>query len=275
MQLACPRCQARYAFDAAQIPQDGYDARCHRCEATFFVAPPAASPATVHRGPPTPAPASGPDDEAKGRSRAMAETLAAEAERFARGQQVTTPSRRPSLSSLFDGDLHDEASESSAGERGPDDDDDGRGAAGPNRPRPSRPWAHVTGRGEAEEEVPPRTRARLGLVVGMVCVALVTLGVVAGVVRSKQLHLPTQVPPPLHIVRDPPPEAVATFERGMAALRRDNAVDLDQAAQAFADARALDGDYTDAWAARRDRPRGGCNRPGRARPHLGPARRAR
>lgn len=47
MQVACGHCGAKYEFDAAAIPADGYDAQCTGCGHVFFVAPesPASAPA--------------------------------------------------------------------------------------------------------------------------------------------------------------------------------------------------------------------------------------
>ncbi|OGQ78844.1 MAG: hypothetical protein A2289_11580 [Deltaproteobacteria bacterium RIFOXYA12_FULL_58_15] len=39
MEVACPQCAAKYQFDAAAIPEQGYDAQCTGCGGVFFVAP--------------------------------------------------------------------------------------------------------------------------------------------------------------------------------------------------------------------------------------------
>lgn len=43
MQVTCSHCGARYEFDAAAIPEGGYDAQCTQCQGVFFVQGPKAS----------------------------------------------------------------------------------------------------------------------------------------------------------------------------------------------------------------------------------------
>ena len=95
-------------------------------------------------------------------------------------------------------------------------------------------------------EGPPRTRARM--VVGLAASAVVVTGVVVGVIRSNSLHTPTQVTPPVHVVRDPSPAARDAFDAGVHALRSDTARSLNDAQVQFGRAIELEADYTDAWA---------------------------
>ena len=39
MQVVCDKCGARYEFEAADIPAEGYDAQCTSCGHIFFVSP--------------------------------------------------------------------------------------------------------------------------------------------------------------------------------------------------------------------------------------------
>ena len=46
MIVICDQCAARYEFDAADIPAEGYDAQCTSCGHVFFVQPEGTEPAT-------------------------------------------------------------------------------------------------------------------------------------------------------------------------------------------------------------------------------------
>lgn len=288
MRVTCERCQARYEFDSSVLPADGYMAQCSHCEAQFFVAPPAAqavhrrpptpAPAPQRQGegvtPPTqrsaPAPAAAGDGPLRDGAGTpdIAALLAAESvdaeHRHAAAQAARAGARRATLADLLGAgadEVADEQAQTLAQDQGeggessyfgPRPQRGGRhgGKTKDKAPRPAHPrtWSALTGRPERDTMDRPRSRARVGLVVGMICTALVTLGVVVGVARSERLHLPTQVPPPLRIVHEPPDAAKEAFAKGMAATMADNADSLTEARRAFASARALDEDYTDAWA---------------------------
>lgn len=69
MQVVCDKCGARYEFEAADIPAEGYDAQCTSCGHIFFVSPEGDAPSRAMEMP-TPAP------EALAPEEPLAETMA-------------------------------------------------------------------------------------------------------------------------------------------------------------------------------------------------------
>lgn len=270
MQVHCGRCGAQYQFDAAQIPADGYQAQCSHCEHEFFVAP------------------SKPADEQERAAHIALDEDADATPGAGDKKSVLPKRRSGGIDALFGEDFHDGPNDvakppggpkRAAAEQGPPPvaarhrgadieqewaraplaapgepsvaplppggaDAQAEAAAAYSRMRRS---LHREGLADTPAGAPPaRTRPRTFVGIGIAVV--VGLGVVVGVVQSKSLHAPTQVTPPVRIVRDPSPEARAAFDDGILALRRDTATGLAEARARFLRAIAIDAEYTDAWA---------------------------
>lgn len=228
MQIACSHCGAKYVFDAALIPAEGYDARCTSCQAVFFVVregpepqssgePAAGVPAAAEAEPDTDAaPAFAPESLHRG-TMEMAPMPPLKSDR--------AELQRPKIDMDLDLGPRFTTGNQAAGLRG-------------NRRHTS----------ESEPLVLRRPWARRGLFLGVALIAVIGSGVVVGVVCSKRLHAPPSVQPPIHIVRAPDPIAAEAFGRGLKALFWDTSIGYVAAAKAFDAACARDPEFTDAWA---------------------------
>lgn len=286
MQVTCQRCGARYQFSAEAIPAEGYQAQCSHCRNEFFVPgsrSDAAPSDTDDEAPPPPArrksglerlfagdfhQASDPDDA---KTTEAEKPLALELLHQGTMQQQEQGQTRAERASQHSVKQPEPARSQDPKRADAGKDESEAGAPAPaetkaprksgkqsltdeipyERPvgaRSRRPM-HRADLDPAQSTLPRPARARLRLFVGIASALAVALGVVVGVVRSKSLHAPTQVTPPIRIVREPSKAAQKSFADGMEALLEDNPDSLLAARTSFADAIGQDPEYTDAWAA--------------------------